>query len=211
MTEYSNYNTYKLLGYDMMISNDLKVHVLEVNGRPQLQDHVLDKAVNRPMLAEILRIVGYHIPKVSIAQRAFIAEKFGLGSEYGEAGDYVKNPVSHQYLIYTTVNEEEDTLKQSASKFKESCMDRESYLDSILENITPMDLRTLIKSEEEFSQARHFTRLFPSPKSHQYFKYFYEGLPYYDKLLDAWEHKYANNRSKGIRKLRKYCNKGLHL
>ena len=42
----------------MMIDNDLKVHVLEVNGRPQLQSHVLDKAVNRPMLAEMLKIIG---------------------------------------------------------------------------------------------------------------------------------------------------------
>ena len=41
-----------------MIDNDLKVHVLEVNGRPQLQSHVLDKAVNRPMLAEMLKIIG---------------------------------------------------------------------------------------------------------------------------------------------------------
>ena len=74
-----------------------------------------------------------------------------------------------------------------------------------------MDLRTCIKAEEELSQTKLFTRLFPSEKSHQYFQYFYEGIPYYDKLLDAWEHKYGKNRSKGIKNLRKYCNKGIHL
>ena len=75
-----------------------------------------------------------------------------------------------------------------------------------------MDLRTLIKAEEELSQTNGFCRLFPSAKSHQYFKYFYrDGIPYYDRLLDAWEHKYANNRAKGIRTLRKYCNKAIHL
>ena len=41
MADVSDYNTYKLLGYDMMIDNDLKVHVLEVNGRPQLQSAVI--------------------------------------------------------------------------------------------------------------------------------------------------------------------------
>ena len=51
-------NSFFFPGYDMMIDNDLKVHVLEVNGRPQLQSHVLDKAVNRPMLAEMLKIIG---------------------------------------------------------------------------------------------------------------------------------------------------------
>ena len=73
-----------------------------------------------------------------------------------------------------------------------------------------MDLRTLIKSEEEVNQTKHFTRLFPTATSHKYFKYFYNGIPYYDKLLDAWEAKYANNRAKGIKKLRKFCNKGIH-
>ena len=75
-----------------------------------------------------------------------------------------------------------------------------------------MDLRILIKAEEELSQTNGFSRLFPSAKSHQYFKYFYrDGIPYYDRLLDAWEHKYAHNRAKGIRTLRKYCNKAIHL
>ena len=77
--------------------------------------------------------------------------------------------------------------------------------------MTPMDVRTLVIAEEELSQTKHFTRLFPSQKTHQYFKYFYGGIPYYDKLLDAWEHKYGLNRAKGIKKLRKYCNKAIHL
>ncbi len=50
IAEYSCYNTYKLLGYDLMIDKDLKVHLIEVNGRPELKDHVLDKTVNRPMV-----------------------------------------------------------------------------------------------------------------------------------------------------------------
>ena len=58
-----------------------------------------------------------------------------------------------------------------------------SYLDNILEELAPNDVRTLIKAEEELNQTSHFTRLFPSPTSHKYFQYFYEGIPYYDKLL----------------------------
>ena len=86
------------------------------------------------------------------------------------------------------------------------------FKDTILKEISPMDLRMLIKAEEELSQTNGFSRLFPSAKSHQYFKYFYrDGIPYYDRLLDAWEHKYAHNRAKGIRTLRKYCNKAIHL
>ena len=78
-------------------------------------------------------------------------------------------------------------------------------------NLAPNDVKTFIKAEEELSQTSHFTRLFPSPTSHKYFQYFYEGIPYYDKLLDAWEHKYHDQRSQGIRRLKKLCAKAVHL
>ena len=129
-TDVSTYNTYKLLGYDMMIDNDLKVHVLEVNGRPQLQSAVLDKAVNRPMLAEILKIVGFHIPKTYPSPRQFIADKFNLGPEYGSKGNSMKHPVNYEFMIYTRVNLEEDNLKQAKNIFKDAACDRDAYLVS---------------------------------------------------------------------------------
>ena len=92
----------------MMIDNDLKVHMLEVNGRPQLQSAVLDKAVNRPMLGEMLKIVGFHIPKnaaPSSDRRQFISEKFNLGPEYGSSGDTLKHPVCYQVKILLAKND----------------------------------------------------------------------------------------------------------
>ena len=61
------------------------------------------------------------------------------------------------------------------------------------------------------SQTVHFSRVFPNSDSHEYFKYFHDGIHYYDKLLDAWEHKYGEHRSKGIRRLKKLCSKAVHL
>ena len=82
----------------MMIDNDLKVHVLEVNGRPQLQNHVLDKAVNRPMLAEMLKIIGFHIPRsVCKPPRQFVSDKFQLGPDYGSNGCASKYPVDYEF------------------------------------------------------------------------------------------------------------------
>jgi len=214
MVDISCYNSYKLLGYDMMIDNDLKVHVLEVNGRPQLKNDVLDKAVNRPMLAEMLKIIGYHIPREegkSGNQRQFISEKFQLGPEYGSTGNASKYPIDHVYTIYSRVKIEEDVIKQKKDVFQELNVNREDYLDAILKDLSPMDVRTLVKSEEELSQTKSFTRIFPRNKSHHYFKYYYAGIPYYDKLLDAWEHHFGHNRIKGIKYLRKYCNKAVHL
>ena len=38
-----------------------------------LQDNLIDRAVNRPMLAEILKIVGFHIPSTATKYRQLIA------------------------------------------------------------------------------------------------------------------------------------------
>ena len=47
----SRYNCYKLLGFDLLLDADLRVHVIEVNARPQLLDDLVDRAVNRPMVS----------------------------------------------------------------------------------------------------------------------------------------------------------------
>ena len=41
-------------------------------------------------------------------------------------------------------------------------LDRSTYLDSILEHLTPDDVRVLIRSEDELAQATHFSRIFPT-------------------------------------------------
>ena len=41
-------------------------------------------------------------------------------------------------------------------------LDRSTYLDTILEHLTPDDVRVLIRSEDELAQATHFSRIFPT-------------------------------------------------
>ena len=41
-------------------------------------------------------------------------------------------------------------------------LDRSVYLDTILEQLTPDDVRVLIRSEDELAQATHFSRIFPT-------------------------------------------------
>ena len=43
-----------------------------------------------------------------------------------------------------------------------SDIDRSVYLDTILEQLTPDDVRVLIRSEDELAQATHFSRIFPT-------------------------------------------------
>ena len=68
--------------------------------------------------------------------------------------------------------------------------------------------RHLVKAEDELFVSRGFTRIFPTATTHKYLKFFGGRLPYLDKLLDAYEHAYSANREKGVRRLRRYCEKG---
>ena len=52
-------------------------------------------------------------------------------------------------------------------------MDRQDYLKDIIANLTPDDVRCLIRSEDELVQASHFSRIFPTQVKkfeHNYFK-----------------------------------------
>ena len=87
---------------------------------------------------------------------------------------------------------------------------RSAYLSSILDSLTSGDVRVLIKTLEEFSQLNKFSRVFPNAKSSEYFKFF-DTVPYYDKLLDAFEERFGTDREEGLDFVRDYCNRHVHL
>lgn len=95
------------------------------------------------------------------------------------------------------------------------------YVDSILDDLLPDDVRHLVLYEDELSQIgsyasygfennasvvrfypflffrlRRFQKIFPTASSHRYHQYFDDNR-YYNMLLDAWENKYSDNREDG--------------
>lgn len=84
------------------------------------------------------------------------------------------------------------------------------YLDRIIEDLTPDDIRQLITAEDELSQCENFVRIFPSRNSNTYFPYF-ESQRYYNMLFDAWEFKYHDRRTEGIQRLKNLCAEKIHL
>jgi len=65
----SMYNCYSLTGFDILLDSLLTPHLLEVNTKPELMQHPLDSAVNKPMVLEIFRLVGYHLPASVLGNR----------------------------------------------------------------------------------------------------------------------------------------------
>lgn len=80
-----------------------------------------------------------------------------------------------------------------------------------MENLTPDDIRSLLISEDELARSSPLERIFPTQMSHHYLAY--TDCPrYYNRLLDAWEHRYGGARhGDGIELLRSFCEKGVHL
>ena len=83
-------------------------------------------------------------------------------------------------------------------------------MKSILEDLTPDDVRHLIQFEDELASLGSFQKIFPTSKTRKYFKYF-KSISYYNLLLDAWEKRYTNKRNEGISRLKEFCDKKYHL
>jgi hypothetical protein len=71
---------------------------------------------------------------------------------------------------------------------------REEGKNFILKDLSPLDLRILIKSEEELSQSYSFARIFPTANTFHFLKLHSSPLSYTDKLLDAYEQRYGTDR-----------------
>ena len=167
----------------------------------------------------MFRIVGYHVPLSAISNPKRLAtacRKLNISPNTCESNQHQpgsdpipgKTSLGFNPAIYSSELDEEGKKKQSA--FSNNDFNRDSYKDKILEKLTRSDVRVLIKTAEEFSQANRFIRVFPRAKSNEFFRFF-DSLPYYDKLLDAFEMRYSDSYEEGIKFINQYCQKKAHL
>ena len=77
------------------------------------------------------------------------------------------------------------------------CVCLQDFLSSVLDVLTPGDVRVLAGSEDELTRQGEFQRIFPSPTSARYLRFF-ENPRYLNILLSQWEQKIWQNRSKGV-------------
>lgn len=91
------------------------------------------------------------------------------------------------------------------SRVLTAAANRNEYIASALDRLTPDDVRMLVRAEDELAQCKHFKRVFPTPETSKYFKYFGAGQRYYNLLFDAWEYKYGDCRAAAIDRLERLC------
>lgn len=85
----------------------------------------------------------------------------------------------------------------------------QDFYASVLDVLTPDDVRILVEMEDEFSRRGQFERIFPSRISSRYLRFF-EQPRYFNILTTQWEQKYHSNKLKGVDLLRSWCYKGFH-
>ncbi|QQP50409.1 Tubulin polyglutamylase TTLL4 [Caligus rogercresseyi] len=180
----SHYTTYELFGFDVLLDARLKPWLIEVNISPSLHSaSPLDLHIKSALAAELF----------NIEDEVLCYNKRLYAKEISKA-DKAK----------------QDAILGSLTVTENGLLSRESYLEPILEKLTPDDVRWLIRSEDELHMTHKFERIFPTKDTHSYFRFF-DVTRYYNLLLDAWEYKYAGDRSAGNERLIGLCKEKVHL
>ena len=198
----SHYCGYELFGFDVLLDCNLKPWLIEVNISPSLHSSSpLDLDVKSPLTTEVFNLVRFHVPPAKMTAKAQkeILAKLNMA-------DSVSSLCMDKKLYVKDLSKAE---RSKQDKYL-SVSDRSNYLESILETLTPDDVRHLIRAEDELVQATHFSRIFPTQDTHKYFKYFQEQR-YYNKLMDAWETKFGEQRAAAIDRLESLCLNKVHL
>ncbi|KAG1683767.1 Tubulin polyglutamylase TTLL4 [Nymphon striatum] len=190
----TQFNCYELFGFDIMLDEKLKPWLLEVNISPSLHSNSpLDASIKGQLAKDLLNLAGFHVPnRISENSKSALLTKLGFSPE--------RSSLCHDKKLYNYVLSAEERAK--IFQFQQIHLTLGTTEMSVLDNLTPDDIKHLMISEDELTRAGHFNRVYPSLHSNKYHKYF-EQPRYYDNLLDAWEVTYFNNRSMGIQRLQK--------
>jgi tubulin polyglutamylase TTLL4 len=89
-------------------------------------------------------------------------------------------------------------------------MNEPQVMESMLETLTPDDIRILVETEDEYARRGNFVRVFPTPESGKRYLKLFETPRYYNLLLEQWIRKHGCNSDRGLKLLNHYCVKNVH-
>lgn len=200
----SRYCIHELFGFDILLDENLKPWILEVNISPSLHSNSqLDINIKGQMIRDLFNIAGYRIP-----------EKHDVvvhNNQMTTTADFSNHNPSNDYCMDKRLfaqNHSPD--ERSKHAYYSQRHQDEQVLQTILDVLTPDDIRILTESIDEDSRKGCFQRVFPTPSTHKYM-HFFETQRYYNLLLDQYVQRYNRMEQKGISLLELYCDEGVHL
>ncbi|XP_058388995.1 tubulin monoglutamylase TTLL4 isoform X1 [Diceros bicornis minor] len=193
------YSCHELFGFDIMLDENLKPWVLEVNISPSLHSNSpLDISIKGQMIRDLLNLAGFVLPN---------------------AEDVISSSNSSSSSTTSLPSSPRDKSQMAPEYFTAQKMKKDYYLTqkipdqdfyaSVLDVLMPDDVQVLVEMEDEFSRRGQFERIFPSRISSRYLRFF-EQPRYFNILTTQWEQKYHANKLKGVDLLRSWCYKGFH-
>lgn len=192
----SPYCCHELFGFDIMLDENLKPWLLEVNISPSLHSNTpLDVSIKGQMVRDLLNLAGFVLPLNEDIEPSSASSS--TSSLCGVPRERLRSDISG-----------DEKVKRAfylCQRFGD-----QDFCATILDVLTADDVRVLAESEDELSRKGDFERVFPSHTSSRYLRFF-EQPRYLNILLNQWEQKYWLNRSKGINLLRDLCDKKVHL
>ncbi|KAM8854989.1 tubulin monoglutamylase TTLL4 isoform 2-T2 [Spinachia spinachia] len=192
------YSCHELFGFDIMLDEKLKPWILEVNISPSLHSNTaLDVAVKGQMIRDLLNLAGFRIPQKE--------DVFAPCSSASSSTSSLCVGTRERTKPEPSADEKVKRAFYLSQRYAE-----QDVISTVLDVLTPEDVRVLAASEDERTRMGQFERIFPSPASSRYLRFF-ECPRYLNILLDQWEQKYWGSRSKGIVLLTSLCEKGVHL
>ncbi|XP_014640791.1 PREDICTED: tubulin polyglutamylase TTLL4 isoform X2 [Ceratotherium simum simum] len=193
------YSCHELFGFDIMLDENLKPWVLEVNISPSLHSNSpLDISIKGQMIRDLLNLAGFVLPNAEDVTSSSSSSSSSSTSLPSSPRD--KSQMAPEYFT---------AQKMKKDYYLTQKIPDQDFYASVLDVLTPDDVQVLVEMEDEFSRRGQFERIFPSRISSRYLRFF-EQPRYFNILTTQWEQKYHANKLKGVDLLRSWCYKGFH-
>ncbi|XP_066882987.1 tubulin monoglutamylase TTLL4 isoform X2 [Kogia breviceps] len=193
------YSCHELFGFDIMLDENLKPWVLEVNISPSLHSNSpLDISIKGQMIRDLLNLAGFVLPSAEDIASSSSSSSSSTTSLPSSPRDRCR--MAPEYFT---------AQKMKKAYYLTQKIPDQDFYSSVLDVLTPDDVRVLVEMEDEFSRRGQFERIFPSRISSRYLRFF-EQPRYFNILTTQWEQKYHGNKLKGVDLLRSWCYKGFH-